>query len=62
MCRTVGVDHGTFRSRCPTHGAESGSAALRLSRRTAVSKARKLGYYLNDDGRHVLKFYRAKAS
>lgn len=32
------------------------------SRRTAVRKARKLGYWLDDDRRPVLKFYRAKAS
>ena len=32
------------------------------SRNTAVQKAQKLGYCLEDKGRHVLKFYRAKAS
>ena len=32
------------------------------SKTTAVRKARKLGYSLDDDRRHVLKFYRAKAS
>ena len=32
------------------------------SRSTAVQKAEKLGYDLHDEGRHVLKFYRAKAS
>jgi hypothetical protein len=32
------------------------------SRATVVSKARKLGYVLEDEHRPVLKFYRAKAS
>jgi len=32
------------------------------SRSTVVKKAEKLGYSLDDHGRHVLKFYRAKAS
>ena len=32
------------------------------SRSTAVRKARKLGYTLDDERRPVLKFYRAKAS
>lgn len=32
------------------------------SRNTVVNKAHKLGYDLQDEGRHVLKFYRAKAS
>lgn len=32
------------------------------SRSTAVNKAVKLGYQLEDDKRPVLKFYRAKAS
>jgi hypothetical protein len=32
------------------------------SRSTAVNKARKLGYALEDERRPVLKFYRAKAS
>jgi hypothetical protein len=32
------------------------------SRSTVVSKARKLGYVLEDEDRPVLKFYRAKAS
>ena len=32
------------------------------SRSTAVRKARKLGYALQDELRPVLKFYRAKAS
>jgi len=31
------------------------------SRATAVNKARKLGYTLQDEKRPVLKFYRAKA-
>jgi len=32
------------------------------SRSTAVRKARKLGYLVDDDRHPVLKFYRAKAS
>jgi hypothetical protein len=32
------------------------------SRRTVVMKAEKLGYSLQDNGRPVLKFYRAQAS
>jgi hypothetical protein len=32
------------------------------SRATAIAKARKLGYQLEDERRPVLKFYRAKAS
>ena len=32
------------------------------SRLTVVNKARKLGYYLEDNGRAVIKFYRAQAS
>ena len=32
------------------------------SRTTVVTKARKLGYVLEDENRPVLKFYRAKAS
>ncbi|MDH3629301.1 MAG: hypothetical protein OEV00_15645 [Acidobacteriota bacterium] len=32
------------------------------SRSTVVRKAEKLGYRLQDEGRHVLKFYRAQAS
>ena len=32
------------------------------SRATAVTKARRLGYSLDDDKQPVLKFYRAKAS
>ena len=32
------------------------------SRLTVVNKARKLGYDLEDDGRAVIKFYRAQAS
>ncbi len=32
------------------------------SRLTALKKARKLGYVLEDERRPVLKFYRAKAS
>jgi hypothetical protein len=32
------------------------------SRSTVVSKAEKLGYDLKDEGRHVVKFYRAQAS
>jgi len=32
------------------------------SRVTVVSKARRLGYDLEDEGRAVIKFYRAQAS
>lgn len=32
------------------------------SRSTAVHKARKLGYTVDEEGQPVLKFYRAKAS
>lgn len=32
------------------------------SRHTVLSKARKLGYDLEDGGRAVIKFYRAQAS
>ena len=32
------------------------------SRSTVVRKAEKLGYRLQDGGRHILKFYRAQAS
>jgi hypothetical protein len=32
------------------------------SRSTVVSKAQKLGYDLQDEGRHIVKFYRAQAS
>jgi len=32
------------------------------SRSTVVTKARKLGYDLKNEGRHVVKFYRAQAS
>lgn len=32
------------------------------SRNTAVNKALKLGYELEDESRPILKFYRAKAS
>jgi hypothetical protein len=32
------------------------------SKTTVVSKAEKLGYDLQDRGRHVVKFYRAQAS
>jgi hypothetical protein len=32
------------------------------SRATAIKKAQKLGYTLEDESRPVLKFYRAKAS
>ena len=32
------------------------------SRNTVVLKAEKLGYHLEDRGRHVVKFYRAQAS
>ena len=32
------------------------------SRSTVVSKAQKLGYFVEDEQRPVLKFYRAKAS
>jgi hypothetical protein len=32
------------------------------SRSTALSKAKKLGYSVEDESRPILKFYRAKAS
>ena len=32
------------------------------SRNTVIKKAHKLGYILQDEGRAVLKFYRAQAS
>lgn len=32
------------------------------SRLTVVNKARKLGYAIEDEGRAVIKFYRAQAS
>ena len=32
------------------------------SRRTVVQKASKLGYHIEDEGRPVIKFYRAQAS
>jgi hypothetical protein len=32
------------------------------SRSTALRKARKLGFFIDDERRPVLKFYRAKAS
>ena len=32
------------------------------SRQTVVKKARKLGYEIEDNGRAVIKFYRAQAS
>jgi hypothetical protein len=32
------------------------------SRNTVIKKAQKLGYILQDEGRAVLKFYRAQAS
>jgi hypothetical protein len=32
------------------------------SKSTVIRKAHKLGYCLQDEGRHIVKFYRAKAS
>lgn len=43
-------------------GSTGQGVAWSPSRVTAIKKARRLGYQLEDDDQPVLKFYRAKAS